>query len=119
MRKCWPSSVSPWRTSREWAARRFRRNRTARTSRTVVQRIAWTGQAKADVRAVDRQTAMRILHGLARFTQTEEGDVKRLQDIEPPEFRLRVGAYRIRFTIPAIPWRSSPSNTGRRPTAEE
>ena len=40
---------------------------------------------------------MRILHGLARFVQTEEGDVKRLQDIEPPEFRLRVGAYRIRF----------------------
>jgi mRNA-degrading endonuclease RelE of RelBE toxin-antitoxin system len=40
---------------------------------------------------------MRIPHGLARFTQTEEGDVKRLQDIEPPEFRLRVGTYRIRF----------------------
>jgi mRNA-degrading endonuclease RelE of RelBE toxin-antitoxin system len=54
-------------------------------------------QARADVRAIDQQTAMRILHGLARFTQTEEGDVKRLQDIEPPEFRLRVGAYRIRF----------------------
>jgi len=34
---------------------------------------------------------------LARFIRTEEGDVKRLQDIEPPEFRLRVGAYRIRF----------------------
>ena len=40
---------------------------------------------------------MRILHGLARFIETEEGDVKRLQDIEPPEFRLRVGAYHIRF----------------------
>ena len=26
-----------------------------------------------------------------------EGDVKRLRDIEPPELRLRVGAYRIRF----------------------
>jgi len=27
----------------------------------------------------------------------DEGDVKRLQDIEPPEFRLRVGDYRARF----------------------
>ena len=62
----------------------------------MAKKIAWTGQAKADVRAIDQRTAMRILHGLARFTQTEEGDVKRLQDIEPPEFRLRVGAYRIR-----------------------
>ena len=44
-----------------------------------------------------QQAAMRILHGLARFTQTQEGDVKRLKDIEPPEFRLRIGAYRVRF----------------------
>jgi acyl-CoA-binding protein len=76
----------------------------------VAKKIAWTDQAKADVRAIDQPTAMRILHGLARFTQTEEGDVKRLQDIEPPEFRSRIGAYRIRF------WRS---NTARRRIAEE
>jgi mRNA-degrading endonuclease RelE of RelBE toxin-antitoxin system len=63
----------------------------------VAKRIAWTAQARSDVRALDRQTAMRILHGLARFAQTEEGDFKRLRDIEPPEFRLRVGAYRVRF----------------------
>ena len=44
-----------------------------------------------------QQAAMRILHGLARFTTTQEGDVKRLRDIEPPEFRLRIGAYRVRF----------------------
>jgi len=28
---------------------------------------------------------------------TGEGDVNRLQDIDPPEFRLRVGDYRVRF----------------------
>lgn len=61
------------------------------------EKIAWIDQAMADVRALDQQTAMRIPHGLARFIQTEEGDVKCLQGIEPPEFRLRVGAYRIRF----------------------
>jgi len=59
--------------------------------------IAWTDQAKADLRAIDQPTALRILHALAHFVATGEGDVKRLQDIEPPEFRLRVGDYRLRF----------------------
>jgi mRNA-degrading endonuclease RelE of RelBE toxin-antitoxin system len=63
----------------------------------VAKKVAWTAKAKADVRAIDPQTAMRILNGLACFIQTGEGDVKLLQDIDPPEFRLRVGAYRIRF----------------------
>jgi mRNA-degrading endonuclease RelE of RelBE toxin-antitoxin system len=34
---------------------------------------------------------------VARFLSTGEGDVKRLQEIEPPEYRLRVGDYRLRF----------------------
>ncbi len=42
-------------------------------------------------------TALRILRVLPHFAATAEGDVKRLQDIEPPEFRLRVGDYRLRF----------------------
>jgi mRNA-degrading endonuclease RelE of RelBE toxin-antitoxin system len=63
----------------------------------MAKTIAWTDQAKADVRAIDRPTAMLILHGLARFARTEEGNVNRLQGTEPPQFRLRVGAYRIRF----------------------
>ena len=63
----------------------------------MAKKIDWTGQAKVDLRAIDQQTALRILHELARFMATGEGDVKRLQDIEPPELRLRVGDYRIRF----------------------
>jgi hypothetical protein len=31
----------------------------------MAKKIAWTDQAMADVRAIDRSTAMRILHGLA------------------------------------------------------
>ena len=42
---------------------------------------------------------MRILHALAHYLETGEGDVKRLQNIEPPEFRLRVGDYRVRFHV--------------------
>ena len=62
-----------------------------------MKRIVWTEPAKADVRRIDRETAMRILTALDRFARTGEGDVKRLQDIEPPEFRLRVGDYRLFF----------------------
>ncbi len=51
--------------------------------------IAWRDQAKAQLRAIDPPTALRILTALAHFAATGEGDVKRLQDIEPPEFRLR------------------------------
>jgi mRNA interferase RelE/StbE len=61
------------------------------------KRIVWTDRAKANLRAIDQATALRILHALARVLATGEGDVKRLQDIEPPEFRLRVGDYRVRF----------------------
>lgn len=61
------------------------------------KKIIWTDQAKAQLRAIDQPTALRILHALAKLIDTGEGDVKRLQDIEPPEFRLRVGDYRVCF----------------------
>ena len=61
------------------------------------RKIAWTDQAKADLRTIDQTTALRILHVVARYLATGEGDVKRLQDVEPPELRLRVGDYRVRF----------------------
>ena len=59
--------------------------------------VIWSGQAKVQLRVIDQPTALRILHALARYLDTGEGDVKRLQDVEPPEFRLRVGDYRVRF----------------------
>ena len=59
--------------------------------------VIWNEQAKAQLRAIDQATALHILHALARYLATGEGDVKRLQNIEPPEFRLRVGDYRVRF----------------------
>jgi mRNA-degrading endonuclease RelE of RelBE toxin-antitoxin system len=59
--------------------------------------IIWTGRSKAELRMIEQQTALRILHALARFLATHEGDVKRLQDVDPPEWRLRVGDYRVIF----------------------
>jgi mRNA interferase RelE/StbE len=63
----------------------------------MAKQIAWTDPAKAQLRAIDQATALRILHVITRYLATGEGDVKRLQDVEPPEFRLRVGDYRVRF----------------------
>jgi len=62
------------------------------------QRIAviWSPEARADLRAIDRETAMRILHCVDRYLATRIGDVKKLK---PPltGFRLRCGDYRVFF----------------------
>jgi mRNA-degrading endonuclease RelE of RelBE toxin-antitoxin system len=39
----------------------------------------------------------RAKQAVERFAETGAGNIKRLQGIAPPEFRLRVGDYRVRF----------------------
>jgi len=62
-----------------------------------VKKIIFTAPARADIRRIDRDTAMRILTTLHRLAETGEGDIKKLQG-DPSELRLRVGDYRVRFT---------------------
>lgn len=64
-----------------------------------MKRIVWTELAKADVRSLDKPTAMRILTTLHRFKDSGEGDVKALQGRE--ELRLRIGDYRLFFVATA------------------
>jgi hypothetical protein len=54
-------------------------------------------QARADVRRIDRSTALGLIEGLADYALTGHGDVERLTDIDPDELRLRLGDYRVRF----------------------
>ncbi|MCL2660330.1 MAG: type II toxin-antitoxin system RelE/ParE family toxin [Acidobacteriaceae bacterium] len=61
-----------------------------------MKKIIITPQARADVRRIDREDAMRILAALDRFARTSEGDIKKLQG-NSGELRLRVGDYRVRF----------------------
>jgi mRNA-degrading endonuclease RelE of RelBE toxin-antitoxin system len=61
-----------------------------------LNRIVWTEQARTDIRAVDKVTAMRILHALHRFAVSGTGDVKALQG-DTEELRLRVGDFRLFF----------------------
>lgn len=61
-----------------------------------MKKIAFTDQARTDVRRLDIPTAMRIFAGIHRFAETGVGDVKRIEG-EPDELRLRIGDYRVRF----------------------
>ena len=63
----------------------------------VAKRVAWTEQARIDVRGIERQTAWQILKTLARYVKTGEGDTKQLHDVDPPLLRLRAQNHRIFF----------------------
>ena len=63
-------------------------------------RFVWDPAARADLRRIDRDTAMRILLALTRYGETNEGDVKMLTDREGL-CRLRVSKWRILFDLEA------------------
>jgi mRNA-degrading endonuclease RelE of RelBE toxin-antitoxin system len=65
---------------------------------TAPERIAviWSPEARADLRAIERGTAMQILHCVDRYLACRTGNVKKLK---PPftGFRLHCGDYRVFF----------------------
>jgi len=61
------------------------------------QRVIFSVEARADLRAIDRETALRLLKALARFLATHTGNVKQLGGFEPPRYRLRIGDWRVVF----------------------
>lgn len=70
------------------------------TEETAPERTAviWSPEARADLRAIERETAMQILHCVDRYLANRTGDVKKLK---PPltGFRLRCGGYRVFFDL--------------------
>jgi mRNA-degrading endonuclease RelE of RelBE toxin-antitoxin system len=58
--------------------------------------VLWSERARAQLRAIDRETARHILNAVDEYLTTGAGDVKKLR---PPldELRLRVGDYRVFF----------------------
>jgi mRNA-degrading endonuclease RelE of RelBE toxin-antitoxin system len=49
------------------------------------------------LKRLDPPAQRRVVDAVDHFARTGEGDVTRLIDVAPPEFRLRVGDWRIRF----------------------
>ncbi len=58
--------------------------------------VVWSPAARAELRAIDRETALQILHCVDRYLTNRNADVKKLK---PPltGFRLRCGDYRVFF----------------------
>ena len=63
----------------------------------MAKRVIFSAEARADIRAIDRQTALRLLKALARFLGTGAGNGKQLEGYDPLRYRLRVGAWRYIF----------------------
>ena len=59
--------------------------------------VEWTEPALEDMAALDKGIARRVKLAVESFAETRAGNVKKLQGIEPPEYRLRVGDWRVRF----------------------
>ena len=64
-----------------------------------MKQIEWTESSLDDMGALDKSVARRVKQTVERFAESGAGDVKRLQGIDPPEYRLRVGDYRVRFKL--------------------
>lgn len=60
--------------------------------------VIWSPEARTDLRTIERETALQILHCLDRYLASRTGDVKKLK---PPltGFRLRCGDHRLFFDL--------------------
>jgi len=63
----------------------------------MARRVTFSDQARAEIRAIPKPVAMQILRTLARFLESGEGNVRRLQGVEPPLYRLRTQNQRVLF----------------------
>lgn len=54
--------------------------------------------ARRDIKRLDRPVQARIIEALEGLrAEPAQGDIQRLTGIDPPEWRLRVGDWRVRF----------------------
>ena len=64
-----------------------------------MSKFIWTDRAKEQLRAIDREQALDILHSLTDYATSGKGQVKKLKG--SGDLRLRVGDWRVLFTIRA------------------
>ena len=63
----------------------------------MARSIDWSRQSQSDLKKLSKRDADRVRRALERLAATERGNVERLKGIDPPEYRLRVGDWRVRF----------------------
>ncbi len=59
--------------------------------------LVWTRPALRDMRKLDSPLARRVRNAVIELADTGRGDVAKLRDTRPPEWRLRVGDRRVFF----------------------
>ncbi len=64
-----------------------------------MSRFIWTERAKQQLRQIDREQALGILHALTDYADNGQGQIKKLKG--SGDMRLRVGDYRVRFDVMA------------------
>jgi len=67
-----------------------------------VKEIEWTDASLEDMATLDQGMARRVKQAVERLAVTGAGNVKKLQGIDPPEHRLRVGDWRVRFEVDGV-----------------
>jgi mRNA-degrading endonuclease RelE of RelBE toxin-antitoxin system len=60
--------------------------------------VRWLPRAQRDLKRLDPPVQRRVVDAVEGFARTGAGDVVRLVGITPPEYHLRVGDWRVRFT---------------------
>lgn len=65
-----------------------------------MSRLVLTEQAELDLERLERATRMRVAAAIQRLILTNAGDIRKLRGIDPPEYRLRAGEWRVRFSRP-------------------
>lgn len=63
----------------------------------MTREVRWLPRARRDLKRLDPPVQRRVVDAVKHFARTGEGDVVRLVDVKPPEYRLRVGDWRVRF----------------------
>ena len=67
-------------------------------------RFIWPASARSELRAIGRETAVRILHSLTEYSRSGKGDLKALGGAWQGYFRLRVGDYRLGARTARLDW---------------
>lgn len=63
----------------------------------MTREVRWLPRARRDLKRLDPPVQRRVVDAVKHLAQTGEGDVVRLTNVSPPEYRLRVGKWRVRF----------------------
>lgn len=61
--------------------------------------VLWQSRAEKDLRRLDAGVQRRVVAAVLAFADSEQGDIVRLRGIDPPEYRLRVGDWRVRLAL--------------------